>query len=346
MLYDKVAIESFGYVLPEEVLTSTQIETRLRPFLPASPFRSGTFEQLTGIKERRLWPVACSLEDEAAKACEKALSSSDVAPADLGMVIYAGVFKTLLEPATACGIADKLGVPQRAQVYDVSNACLGVLNGIIQVANAIQLGDIDAGLVVAFESSREIIDSVFRYLEHNSSGATVTKAFPTFTLGSAAVAVVLRNRRASRAGHALLACRAGNAVRYQDLCWVKEQQCGGDVSTRLMQTDSVNLFKLGKDPVLKTYLELKEDMRWSDDKPDRAIFHQIGRINHDLFHRATKIPLEKGFETFSYLGNTGSAALPITAAIASEKQFFRKGDHVCFLGMGSGINCLMLAIEW
>ncbi|MEA1900628.1 MAG: 3-oxoacyl-[acyl-carrier-protein] synthase III C-terminal domain-containing protein, partial [Thermodesulfobacteriota bacterium] len=58
------------------------------------------------------------------------------------------------------------------------------------------------------------------------------------------------------------------------------------------------------------------------------------------------IPEEKDFTTFRHLGNIGTVSLPITAAIASEREFLIKNDLVGFLGIGSGLNCLMLGIEW
>ena len=47
-----------------------------------------------------------------------------------------------------------------------------------------------------------------------------------------------------------------------------------------------------------------------------------------------------------FLGNMGTVSLPITAAIAKERDFLLPGDIVGFLGIGSGLNCLMLAIQW
>ena len=51
-----------------------------------------------------------------------------------------------------------LGVGPDAAVYDISNACLGVLNGMVDIANRIELGQIRAGLVVSCETAREIND--------------------------------------------------------------------------------------------------------------------------------------------------------------------------------------------
>jgi 3-oxoacyl-[acyl-carrier-protein] synthase-3 len=46
------------------------------------------------------------------------------------------------------------------------------------------------------------------------------------------------------------------------------------------------------------------------------------------------------------LGNTGSAALPLSLSRAVEAGFVRTGDKVALLGIGSGLNCLMLGLEW
>jgi 3-oxoacyl-[acyl-carrier-protein] synthase-3 len=46
------------------------------------------------------------------------------------------------------------------------------------------------------------------------------------------------------------------------------------------------------------------------------------------------------------LGNIGTVSLPLTAALADERGFLEKGDKVGFLGIGSGLNCLMLGWEW
>jgi 3-oxoacyl-[acyl-carrier-protein] synthase-3 len=36
----------------------------------------------------------------------------------------------------------------------------------------------------------------------------------------------------------------------------------------------------------------------------------------------------------------------LTAALAEEREFLQPGHKVGFLGIGSGLNCLMLGLEW
>jgi 3-oxoacyl-[acyl-carrier-protein] synthase-3 len=42
----------------------------------------------------------------------------------------------------------------------------------------------------------------------------------------------------------------------------------------------------------------------------------------------------------------GTVSLPLTAALAEEREFLQAGHKVGFLGIGSGLNCLMLGLEW
>jgi 3-oxoacyl-[acyl-carrier-protein] synthase-3 len=52
------------------------------------------------------------------------------------------------------------------------------------------------------------------------------------------------------------------------------------------------------------------------------------------------------YPTVDWLGNTGSVAVPLTAALGVERAHVHPGDRVALFGIGSGINCLMLGIEW
>ena len=38
--------------------------------------------------------------------------------------------------------------------------------------------------------------------------------------------------------------------------------------------------------------------------------------------------------------------VPLTLAMAHEQGFLQAGDRVGLLGIGSGLNCLMLGVQW
>jgi 3-oxoacyl-[acyl-carrier-protein] synthase-3 len=262
------------------------------------------------------------------------------------MLIYGGVCRDNLEPATACAVADALELGPETEIYDVSNACLGVLNGIFLIANAIELGQIKAGLVVSCEASRQIIDvTINRLIEANDMNL-FRESIATLTGGSGAVAVLLTAKSLSNRGHRLLGGAVRNASQHHRLClWGPD--AGKPINgIQIMKTDSVGVLKNGVALGIETYHAFKKELSWDGDKPDKVICHQVGSAHQKTILESIGIPKEKDFTTFQYLGNIGTVSLPITAAIASEREFLVKDDLVGFFGIGSGLNCMMIGIKW
>ena len=164
MKYSKVYIDTIGYEIAPVVVSSLELERRLKDLYAALHLGEGQLEALTGIVERRWWEEGHRLSDGAIAAARRALEASDVRADQLDAVIYGAVCREYFEPATACRVASALGVGPEAAVYDVSNACLGVLNGMVEIANRIESGQARAGLVVACEASREINEIVIEQL--------------------------------------------------------------------------------------------------------------------------------------------------------------------------------------
>ena len=65
-----------------------------------------------------------------------------------------------------------------------------------------------------------------------------------------------------------------------------------------------------------------------------------------LLFKTLGLDKAKDFSTVEYLGNIGSVSLPITMAIGIDQGCVSPGDKVAMMGIGSGIVCLMLGLEW
>jgi 3-oxoacyl-[acyl-carrier-protein] synthase III len=346
MLYSKVYIESFGYELPPNVVTSEDLEKRLKPLYEALRFQKGQLETLTGIRERRFWDPGFKMGEGAIQAGQRAIQASGISTKSIGMLIYGGVCRDHLEPATACSVSHGLGLEPETQIYDVSNACLGVLNGMVQVANAIELGQIKAGLVVSCESARQIINITIDRLLATRNMETFKRSVATLTGGSGAVAVLLTHASLAGGGHRLLGATARNATEHHKLCWWGPDTGIPASSPQIMETDSIGILQNGVALGIETYKTFRKELSWPDDKPDKVICHQVGSTHQRNILEAIGIPKEKDFTTFRHLGNVGTVSLPITAAIAAEREFLAPDDLVGFLGIGSGLNCLILGARW
>jgi 3-oxoacyl-[acyl-carrier-protein] synthase III len=111
-------------------------------------------------------------------------------------------------------------------------------------------------------------------------------------------------------------------------------------------TDAAAVLKFGVDLGLRTWDSFRSRLGWAADHVDKVICHQVGAGHREAILRTLGIPSEKDFSTFPYLGNMGTVSLPMTAALAEERAFLKPGDRVGFLGIGSGLNCLMLGLQY
>lgn len=397
MQYNRVQLQALGYELPPVVVTSDEIEAQLAPVYEKLRIGPGQLQALTGIRERRWWEEAYPLSDGAAAAGRKAMQKAGITGDEVEVLIYAGVCREQFEPATACAVANQLGVSNDAYVYDISNACLGVLNGIIDIANRIELGQIRAGMVVSCESAREINEVTLQRLLDNPTMTMFSQSLATFTGGSGAAAVLLTDGSfGGEHPRRLLAAATKAAPEHHRLCrWgispaaigeflfspEKMRQALKQVTDptvvpgtlrelmshkalptavtqlmprealpaavgQVMTTDSVNVLKHGCELGVRTWESFLNKIGWNRDQVDKVICHQVGSGHRDTILNRLGIDPAKDFSTFPYLGNIGTVSVPLTAALADQRRFLKPGDRVGFLGIGSGLNCLMLGWQW
>jgi 3-oxoacyl-[acyl-carrier-protein] synthase III len=337
MRYTKVSLTGLAYELAPNVVSSAALEKRVESVYDSLHFPLGQLEALTGIRERRWWDAGFKLTEGATRAGKKALEKSGIPASALGALIYAGVCRDGSEPATACAAASALGVARDCAVYDLSNACLGVLSGIVDVANRIELGQIKAGLVVSCESAREINDSMIASMIAKPTMDHFKLSIATLTGGSGAVAVLLTDGSFGKEGHKLLGGTAQSAAEHWDLCrWERD----------FMRTDAAAVLKNGVELARGTWKKFTDELGWNGSSVDKTICHQVGGPHRAAVLGAFGVSPEKDYATYEYLGNIGTVSLPLTAALADERGFLEKGDKVGFLGIGSGLNCMMLGWEW
>lgn len=342
--YRKVCLHTIGYELPPRVISSEQIEERLSELYERLRLPPGRLELMSGIKERRLWPQGTRPSEAATLAGRRVLDSAGLDPQDIECLIFTSVSRDMMEPATASFVHEKLGLSPSALIFDISNACLGFLDGMVMLANMIELGQVASGLIVSGETAEDLLESTLLALESDTSLTRkgIKPAFASLTIGSGSVALYMRrtenNEDRPRLVHG--AWRANTA--HSDLC--HGGQRGGN--TILMATNSEELLHRGVETALATWEQFSGKRGWQAADIDRFFCHQVGSAHAKLLFEKLGLPPEKNFETLQILGNVGSVSAPITMAMAIEQGVFHSGQRGAMLGIGSGINCMMLGVEW
>ena len=349
MRFKNVYIEALACHLPDNIVTSDDIEKRLAPVYDRLKLPYGRLEMMTGIKERRFWNPGTSPSQVSSIAGKLAIVNSGINQEYIGCLINASVCRDFLEPATAALVHHNLGLPKNTLVYDISNACLGVLNGMINIANMIELGQIQAGLVVAGENGGPLVDSTIESLLNNPSltRSEIKASFASLTIASAAVGVVLVHKDLTQNKHRLLGGYSQAASQFNNLCRGNDDsKTQIDNWLPLMKTDAETMMREGCGLAGQTWDHTKNILEWVNDDVNHVFCHQVGHGHRKLLYETLSLELEKDFSTLEYLGNTGAASLPSTLALGAEKGLLESGDRIALLGIGSGLNSLMLGVEW
>jgi 3-oxoacyl-[acyl-carrier-protein] synthase-3 len=318
-----------------QVITSDAIDERLLDTYQRVGLRPGLLERLCGIRERRWWAEGVSFVDGAAMAGAKAISESGVDPAGIGLMINTSVSRKHLEPSTAVAVHSALGLPRSAQNFDVTNACLGFVNGMELAAAMIDSGMIEHALIVNGEDPQIAQERTMDRL--NGPGTTskdVLAEFATLTLGSGAAAMVLGRSDQHPEGHRMVGSVNRAATEHHELCV-------GDFT--MMRTDLKGLLDAGMELSADMWAEAAGVFDWSQGM-DRYVIHQVSKVHTAAMCERFGIDPARVPLTFPTRGNLGPASVPFT--LAGEQDGLDDGDRVLLMGVGSGLNVSCLEIAW
>jgi 3-oxoacyl-[acyl-carrier-protein] synthase-3 len=339
MRFTNVCLEAFGYTLPPNVVTSASIEDKLSALYEKLKLPFGRLELMSGIRGRRFWDKETTPSQASTMAGQAAMENSCAEPDEIECLLHTSVCRDFMEPASASLVHKALELAEDAMVFDISNACLGFLNGMVTLGNMIELGQVKKGLIVAGEGSRQLVENTINTLlsMKDPTRKSIKDMFASLTLGSGACALVMAHKSVSKFGHRLMGGATRCASEFNHLCH-------GDFSA--MSTDSETLLQEGCKLARTTWEKTKRVLGWTNELVDRVFCHQVGTAHRRALFSTLEMDAKKDYSSFEFLGNAGSVSLPMTMAMGLEKNAPERDEKIAMLGIGSGLNCLMLGVEW
>lgn len=326
-------LSAIGISLPDAFVGSSTLEDWLQPTYSRLGLVPGRLEAMTGIRRRGFFPEGTRPSAISRLAAEDCLRRSSFPREKIDVLVHASVCRDQLEPATALRVHRDLGLSSRCLPFDLSNACLGGLNAWIAGAGLIESGQANAVLVVCGEDARPVVECTVDRL--NSDGTLTRRSLKpslaTLTLGSAGTAALLTRDRGARLLGGAFECDSSAA----DLCL-------GDPDE--MRTDSERMLELGVALAARTWDITRETLGWA--RADRYFMHQVGSAHRNALIEALSLDPDCDWNTFSEFGNTGSSAIGLALAQGARAGIVKEGSSVALLGIGSGLVCGMLGLEW
>jgi 3-oxoacyl-[acyl-carrier-protein] synthase-3 len=316
------------------VVTSAEFDARLAETYRRTRVPAGMLSRLAGIRERRWWPEGTSFVDGAIEAGAKAMAEAGVDPGRIGLLVNTSVSRDHLEPSISVRVHHELGLPSSCLNFDITNACLGFVNGIQLAATMIDAGQIDYALIVDGEGSRVPQERTLERLASPAATADdLLNEFATLTLGSGAAAMVLGRASEHPEGHRVVGGVSRAATEHHGLCV-------GDFEK--MSTDTKGLLEAGMELAGDLWRDASAEFDWDD--LDCYVVHQVSQVHTTRTAQSLGLPMDRIPLTFPTLGNVGPAAVAIT--LAKQVEQLQAGDRVLMMGIGSGLNMTCLELHW
>jgi 3-oxoacyl-[acyl-carrier-protein] synthase-3 len=348
--FKHVCLESCAITIPPHELTSAEIEDRLSEIYSALGLPFGTLERLTGISSRRFWDLSERPSTLGTEVVRDAIDQSGLDPKDVRALFSCAVTRDYFEPATGCLMHRNLQMHEDSIALDISNACLGFMDGLFFLANLIETGHVKAGVVVSAEHTRVIVENTFKNVLEGKglSRDQLLRMLPTFTIGSGAVAYVLCHESISKHKHRIVGGATRSATQHCELCLgnVDYHLVNGPELGPVMETESSKLIAAAAVLGKQTWSDASEVLGWSKPDVSHVFCHQVGRQVNEAFYNTLGLDHTKEFIIYPTRGNLVSAALPTAFAVGIGERNIQPRDKFVLTGFGSGLNSLFLGIEW
>ena len=332
-----VKISAMASVLPEAVVTSQEVEERVRGHSASIRIIPGMLQSITGVETRRYAAACVDTSDLAVEACRRVLAKTGTACSEIDLLIFASASQDLMEPATAHIVQHKLGT--NAAVMDVKNACNSFINGI-QVAEAlIQTGQYRKVLVANGEIPSRCIKWNIPDFED------LRRHFLGYTLGDAGVAALLEPST------------DGSGIFYRHFTsmskhWhISTLPGGGSMHPRgeewsYCQGDGIALREAFRELGATNLVAALAATGLTFADFAKILVHQVSLSSLEAFLEVAQVPAAKVLVTVPYLGNMISASVPVGFDLAESRGEIRRGDKVLFIGLAAGISLGIVMFQY
>ncbi|HTJ28444.1 MAG TPA: beta-ketoacyl-ACP synthase III [Candidatus Limnocylindria bacterium] len=323
-----VRIAGVGHYVPDRILTNADLERTLET-------SDEWIQTRTGMRERHIAAPDQPTSDIALHAALDALGRAHRTAQDVECVIVATVTPDYPFPATACILADKLGIAGVA-AFDIEIACSGFIYGLTVAAGLVRSGIFKRVLLVGAEELSRIVnyeDRSTAILFGDGAGAVVLEAsehdsFLAAELGSdgsnpASLCI-------PAGGTATSPLTPEDLIAKRNTMVMNGREVFRFAVTKMIESTNIALDRAGLAPSEITWL----------------IPHQANRRIIEAAAKHLDMSADRVIMNIDRYGNTSSASIPIALSETERDGKLKDGDIVLFVGFGGGLSWGAVAWRW
>ncbi len=341
-----VTIVGSGHYVPGEPVTNEALSRVMDT-------NDAWIRRRTGIAQRHFAPDGVGCSDLAVHAAKHALQSADVSAEDVDYIIFATMTPDFIFPGSGGLLGAKLGIPG-VPALDIRQQCAAIPFGL-QLANSLILtGEAKTIMLVGAEAHAGFMpwtDWTPLYNEHapvdEQAKAEASKHRGVAVIfGDGAGALILK--QADKEGHGLIGSRLLTDGRFAEQIfiqpggfrrrpyWVTEEEKQSGACVPSME--GRELFKNAVIKLPQVIRELCEQHQVGVDQIDCVVSHQANSRINQAVQEALGIAPEKVPSNIDRYGNTSAATIPILMDELLREGRVKRGDLLCFVALGAGLN--------
>jgi 3-oxoacyl-[acyl-carrier-protein] synthase III len=289
----------------------------------------------TGIKERRILENgATSLL--ATKAAEDLMTTHNISPEEIDVIIVATVTPDMLFPATACLVQDNIGA-KNAWGFDLSAACSGFLFAFHTGCSLIESGRFKKVMVIGADKMSSITD----YSDRNNC----------ILFGDAAAAVLLEPTEDKSIGLIDSLLRVDGSGRES-----LNMKGGGSLNPPTHETvdnkmhyvyqDGKAVFKVAVKGMADISYDIVKKNHLTGDDIAFLVPHQANMRIIDATAQRMGISKDKVMINIERYGNTTAATIPLCLVEYFRCGKLKKGDKIVLSAFGAGFTWGASLVVW
>jgi 3-oxoacyl-[acyl-carrier-protein] synthase III len=273
------------------------------------------------------------------------IESSGVKPSEIGTVVYCGVGRGYLEPATACQMASHLGL-RKVEFFDVIDACNGWSRAARVVDGLLRRGASEHILVLSLEFSRSLrwngaptigADAAFHNVYSVRNKDELEWRIWSATVAEAGTATIW-SKDDSRDVYFDYDCECAE---FQDCAFALPNRPDYDLEPMLLAEELGSgecfyAFARHIGESIKSHLPplLRKVQPWLDEA-SVVVAHSLSSAVYESVFRNVGVH-EKAVYPFNEYGNCVSCGVPAGLALAIESGRLKRGERVVLAPTGSG----------
>ena len=273
--------------------------------------------------------------DIARVAAEKALEDAGVSASELDLIIFTGMSKAFVEPATAHVLRHEIGA-LNANVIDTQDACTSFMKSVDIADSLIKTGRYRNILVATGERTFDWADFTCKTVYE------LDWKFGSLTIGDAAGALVLQPTTDPLYTENNRHMRFFNRIEdgTYGICHIGLNYRMGE--RYRLHSHSSRLIRTGLKVLMELLVDILQEEEWQDFRFDNLFVHDIGKIIDEIV-----LPTIKKAEVcvpdtyrsfFPEYGNVGCASLPLGIWLAKEENRLQRGNLSVFACPAAGVQ--------